>query len=271
MGSSAFAATALYCGERPPHFDAASDTAVPCANPSERISPAVTDEREMSQAQSDTAPELPGGDALLDSQAAAAQAMIAAIDTAVTAPAPYAGSVEEVLQNPELPAGCEAASLAIALRSMGHETTPVDIVENYLPVDYSATSAHAFAGNPYVAYGGAAFPPAIVDAANAYLEAHDDAKRSEDISGSSFSELCEMVERGYPVIVWTTVGMTYPQFTGAYLEGYAWYSQEHCVVMYGMDKESVLVSDPLEGLVKRDIDSFRRIWEACGLMAVAIS
>lgn len=188
-----------------------------------------------------------------------------------SAQVPYAQNIEETLQNPELPAGCEAASLAAVLKSMGYDTSPIDIVKNCLTIDPTATSERAFAGNPYIEYGGAAFPPAIVDAANAFLEERDAEERAQDVSGEAFSDMIELIERGYPVIVWSTVDMVDPAFTGAYLGRYAWYSQEHCVVLYGTQDDSVLVCDPLEGLVTRDAQEFERIWEACGSMAVLIS
>ena len=42
-------------------------------------------------------------------------------------------------------------------------------------------------------------------------------------------------------------------------------------VLYVTQGDSVLVCDPLEGLVTRDAQEFERIWEACGSMTVLIS
>lgn len=42
-------------------------------------------------------------------------------------------------------------------------------------------------------------------------------------------------------------------------------------VLYGTQDDSVLLCDPLEGLVTRDAQEFERIWEACGSMTVLIS
>lgn len=192
-------------------------------------------------------------------------------ETPTGAPAPYTSNVVETLQNPELPAGCEAASLAAVLNSMEYETSPTDIVEHYLAVDPTSSSAHAFAGNPYVEYGGAAFPPAIVDAANAFLSAHQAPERALDLAECTFADIRALVAEGYPVITWSTMGMVQPTFTGEYLDEYAWYAQEHCVVVYGFQGENVLVCDPLEGLIKRNAAAFEQVWHACGAMAVVIS
>ena len=51
----------------------------------------------------------------------------------------------------------------------------------------------------------------------------------------------------------------------------AWCDNEHCVVLYGVDGDSVLVSDPLEGLVEGDAEAFAQIYEACGSRAVLVA
>ena len=61
-----------------------------------------------------------------------------------------------------------------------------------------------------------------------------------------------------------------PDMTGIMVESYEWYNNEHCVVLYGLEGETALVSDPLEGLVERDAQEFARIFEACGNMAIVI-
>ena len=51
-----------------------------------------------------------------------------------------------------------------------------------------------------------------------------------------------------------------------------WYHNEHCVVLYGFDltNNTVLVSDPIDGLVERELDRFREIYEKAGRMAMVI-
>lgn len=178
-------------------------------------------------------------------------------------------NVGALLQNPELPAGCEAVSLTIVLDAMGYRLGLTEIVDSYLAIDPSGGNyVYAFRGDPRAS--GEAFPPAIVDAANAYLLSHGAAETAQELTGSSFRTLENLVGDGVPVIVWTALPGEQPEFSGVTYNGYAWYNNEHCVVLYGTDGGEVLVSDPLEGLVRRDADEFRQLYEACGAMAVAI-
>lgn len=183
-----------------------------------------------------------------------------------------AAQIEELLQYPELPAGCESVALACVLRSMGFDASGAEIVDGYLAIDPTCTDfVTSFAGDPY--WGGGTLPPAIVDAANAYLAAQGDAASglaARDLTGLSYENLLMIVGEGYPVLVWTTMYGEEPAFTGEVIDGWSWYFNEHCVVLYGVEGSEVLVSDPLEGLVRRDATAFGYLYEACGSMAVAI-
>ena len=183
-----------------------------------------------------------------------------------------AAQAGELLQLPEYPAGCEPVSLTIVLCSLGFEVDAAEIIEGYLPIDPTSSDyVHEYGGSVYV--DGGTMPPAIVTAANAYLADQGDAAAglaARDITGTTYAELQDLVEQGYPVLVWTTMYMGEPQFTGFVQEGYEWYYNEHCVVLYGVEGDEVLVSDPLEGLVRRDAAEFGRLYETCGCMAVVI-
>lgn len=185
-----------------------------------------------------------------------------------TSPCP-AEAVAALLQHPDLPAGCETVSLAITLRSYGFAADPVDLVERFLPVDDSgADFVDRFAGDPYVA--GSAYPPAIAEAANGYLGEQGSDVRAHDLTGSTFDELLSLVQDGKPVLVWTTMRYEDPLFTGKTFQDRAWYANEHCVVLYGIEGGEVLVSDPLEGLAARDAQRFQDLYETCGSMALAL-
>jgi len=80
-----------------------------------------------------------------------------------------------------------------------------------------------------------------------------------------------------PVMVWTTMFMEPVEFTGEYgvLDGkeYKWYKSEHCVVIsgYDLDKGVITVNDPMEGIVERNIDEFKAIYNEIGQYAVVVS
>lgn len=182
-------------------------------------------------------------------------------------PVDFAQHMGVVYQMEELEGGCEIAALTSVLESMGFDLDSRTIADNYLSYD-EGDMVHGYSGDPY--YYGGSFPPPIVDAANAYLEAQSSPYRAMELTGSSFDELTAWVEKGYPVLVWSTMYLDEPQMSGIVTETYEWYDNEHCVVYYGQDGSDVLVSDPLEGLVSRDAAQFQRIYEECGSMAAVI-
>lgn len=179
----------------------------------------------------------------------------------------WAGNVEEFLQFPVLQGGCEVASLSCVLRSMGYdEVDEYTIAEEYL--EYG-DMVSGYSGDPY--YYGSAFPPPLMDAANAFLEANGAEERALDLSGLGFDVVAEWVQAGYPVLVWTTMYMEEPDLTGTMVGPYEWWNNEHCVVVYGFDESGdVLVMDPLDGLTTRDRQDFARIYEECGSLSYVI-
>ena len=179
---------------------------------------------------------------------------------------PYAGDVEPLMQQNLLDNGCEVVSLAIALRSMGIDADPLVIADDYL--DYEGGMAAGYVGSPYE--GGAGFPAGIAKAANAYLSDSNLDYHAYELTGSSFNDIEELVRYGYPVLVWTTIDFDEPYLWGFYDGDYEWYGNEHCVVVYGINGDNLLVSDPNEGLVKRDAQKFAEIYEKCGSMALVV-
>lgn len=178
----------------------------------------------------------------------------------------YADNIEELFQNGVLDGGCEIVSLGIVLNSMGYDVDPKRIADSYL--DISGDFSTGYVGNPYWSGGG--FPPGIVDAANAYLADQDSGFRAHDLTGTSFEYIEAVVATGRPVMIWSTIGLGEPLFTGITEGAVEWYDNEHCVVLYEVSDGTAYVSDPIEGFVEYDRDKFADIYEACGLMALAI-
>ena len=180
--------------------------------------------------------------------------------------ADYAAQVTSKLQNSVMRGGCELVSLGIALESMGIEADLDRIVEDHLEID--GHFATGYSGSPYSE--GAGYPPGIEVAANKYLASIGESARAHDLSGASFASLKNLVNMGYPVLVWTTMDLSDPQFARAFDNGVEWYSNEHCVVLYGFEGDKALVSDPLTVLVERDATRFADVYVQCGSMALAI-
>lgn len=220
---------------------------------------------------SDIDGETAASDAAEASQDAADSAETA--DAAETAASGFAQSVrpaEAFLQYPAgLDAGCEPVSLTLALRSLGFDIDPETLISAYMPTDFTWTDAGSYMGSPYDA--GGSFPPGMVNTANAFFEEQESSLRAVELTGAPFSEIADLASQGVPVLVWTTMYESQPAFSGQYIGGYAWYTNEHCVLLYGIEDGMALVSDPLEGLVQRDLAEFASLYEACGAMAVSFS
>lgn len=237
----------------------------------------------------------------------------------------YTDYIEAVYQYPSYPSGCEIAALTCVLNSMGYDVTLAQMIEgDYVSYDSSWTGAasESYFGTPYGQ--GGAFPPAIVNAANRYLDeqaaqmqaeerlavqgdaqAQSDARtyvegeersegqdapgtqgsaqgaqgtqvqsevRAEELDAASPEELISLVQMGYPVMVWVTVSYDAPAFSGEYIDGYAWYTNEHCVVLYGYDEsaDEVQISDSISGYVSMPAQDFFELYEACGALSVVI-
>ena len=178
----------------------------------------------------------------------------------------FSAHVGAKMQNSLMSGGCEIVSLGIVLESMGIDADIDRIANEFLDID--GHFGTGYSGSPYSE--GAGFPPGIATAANGYLESIGSPLRAHDLSDSSFDELTALVKMGYPVLVWSTMNLEDPQLTGISDGNVEWYSNEHCVVLYALNGNDALVSDPLDGLVTRDAARFAAVYDQCGKHALAI-
>ena len=200
-----------------------------------------------------------------------AEADADALNTGADAP-DYCALVPELVQYPDMPAGCEVYSLTSVLRSLGFDADPHLMANEHLPFESAdGTAAGAYSGSPYG--DGEGLPPAIAAAGNSYLEeegSEGSAFRFVDATGSTFEELLAEAQAGRPVLVWTTMYFSDPGF-GAPLPAYTFYELEHCVVLLGEnDDGTIRCMDPMSGYANVDAERFRMLYELCGSMAVTI-
>ena len=160
-------------------------------------------------------------------------------------------------------------SLTLALRCCGFDVTPEELIGGYLVIDETWTDSGAYMGSPYLS--GGSFPPGMIAAADAYLEAQASPLRAVDASGVEFEDILALAEEGSPVLVWTTMYGDDPEFSGRHIGEYAWYLNEHCVLVYGVEGDEALLCDPLQGLVREDAAELGRLYEACGSYAVYLA
>lgn len=188
--------------------------------------------------------------------------------------------VQNILQNPELPAGAEITCLTIILNYLGDYQDKVFLAENYLTIAEPGTASpyEAYLGDPKVASGSyGCYAPVIVDAANRYFAEKGITRRNaRDVSGSSLEKLLEFVKNGTPVIVWGTTNLAESRVTAEWEingERISWRSSEHCTVLMGYNKsrETVIVADPLQGIVEYDMAKYYQRYQEQYSNAVVIS
>lgn len=185
--------------------------------------------------------------------------------------------VPEILQNPELPTGCEAVSLTMALQYEGFDVDKITIASDFLIYNYETDNmAIGYVGDPFSEEGAGCFAPAIAATAFAFFADQEASYKAYDITETDFEDLFAYIAAGTPVILWTTMYMAEPEFTRMDTEYngrvYRWYGQEHCVVLsgYNLEERTVQINDPLEGIVSRNMDEFISIYNLTGKNAVVL-
>ncbi|MBC5637728.1 C39 family peptidase [Ornithinibacillus sp. BX22] len=195
-------------------------------------------------------------------------------------------SVDTVLQEPELPNGCEVTSLASVLHYYGYEVDKTVLSDKYLPkIPFEVKNGKLYGADPYNAYAGEprsrnqgffSYAPPIIETVNRYFKEVGGHHKTEDITGSSPEELLNnYVQEGIPVVVWTTIDLKEPLFN------YSWYvhgteksidviRNSHTVVLTGFSEEEVFVMDPLKGNVSYPMDQFFEIYKKAGSHAMVV-
>ncbi len=192
-----------------------------------------------------------------------------------------------VMQNPELPHGCEITSLTAVLNYYGMNVTKLEMADTYLPKQefsiiggqrFGPNPAHAFAGDPSdKANGMYVFAAPIVKAAQAAIIDKQADLRVTDKSNASQQEILKLVQEGVPVVMWVTLDLSTPKTKaskGWIYEGETTkrkgYVNLHAVVLTGHLGGKVVVMDPLKGYVTYNEDQFFKSYQELGSQAVAV-
>ncbi len=186
---------------------------------------------------------------------------------------------QPVLQNPELPTGCEVTALTTALNYLGYPVDKVTLADKYLIQSdpYLTTFGEAFVGSPHDANAWGCYAPVIAETAENYIAAQGGTEQIQDLTGCSLKTLLNEVANGTPVITWVTISLT-----SRVEERYYWTTpsgedavfliNEHCVLLcgYDLDANTVTVCDPLEGKIEYDMDKFEDRYQLVYQQAVVI-
>lgn len=183
-----------------------------------------------------------------------------------------------ILQNPELPTGCEITAMTMVLNYYGFSADKVDMAVQYLPTApaefyydedgllYGTDLTRCFVGEPMDSDGYICGTKAICTAANKYLHKMGSTFRAADKTGASVKELYRWVSEDIPVVVWVTINMEERQVVeGWHTEdsGYVdWATNDHGAVLIGYTKDTVTIADPIAGRVEYERETFEEIFES---------
>ena len=193
--------------------------------------------------------------------------------------------VKNILQNPELPTGCEITSATILLNYYGYAVDKEQMCA-YLPQSnrfyyrggllIGPDTNEYFIGNPHTTSGRAlqCFAPVIEKAINDYLSYVKSEHRAKAIIGADLESLYAYLSGGNPVCVWATIGMVKATKVHSWyndsMELVTSYRNLHCLVMTGYDEQYVYVADPLGQLAKVDKALFNDRYKSVGSQAVVL-
>lgn len=195
------------------------------------------------------------------------------------------GGQNVIMQMPELPNGCEAASLAMLLNDSGVAADKVELFEEYFPRGaISVDGGRIFGPDPEEAYGGDAasadggwycFEGPVAEAGTAYLQEHGYPLQVVTMTGISQDELDAFLAEGHTAAVWVTLSFAEPARSSlewVCSDGYSLhpYTNLHCVVAAGKEDESYRILDPLEGEYLVEEDVFWHVFTAMGSRCAAV-
>ena len=183
--------------------------------------------------------------------------------------------IEPIDQFPELPAGCEAVSLTMAINSYGYDLEKTDIVDNWLV--YGDSFVDSYVGDPHIFLNGAGvYPPGLVNTVWNFVEDTDARLYPIDLTETDFEDLFFFIQAGYPIVLWSTYYDAYPiAEQGAEIRDgvvYQWYRNEHCVVLCGYDTDdnTVTLADPVRGIVTVSESTIENIYNEMGQFAMVM-
>ena len=193
--------------------------------------------------------------------------------------------INPLMQEPELPNGCEIVSLTAILNYYGYNVSKTIMADQYLPKQaFRLKDSKIYGPNPYEAYPGNprskkigwySFAPPIVEAADRYLATQTNKMKATNISGSSKEEILSLLNHGVPVVVWVTLDLSKPTLNAHWYlndigQYYKAYTNLHVVVLNGYKEDVVHVMNPLKGQVEYNMEAFFKSYDEMGKHAVVL-
>ncbi len=202
-----------------------------------------------------------------------------AADSEITLPDSYSIDVPYISQYPELPTGCEITSLTEVLQFYGFDVDKEYMAANYLPTkDYLEPGSYInyFYGSPWSEHGSGCFSPAIITAANTFLQDNNSPLSANSLSYSSVNTIFNELTKGHPIIIWTCFNydaeVTYIDIDVGNGQTFSWPTNEHCTVLTGfnLNTSTVTLADPTYGIIERSIEEFSYYYKMYFYQALVI-
>jgi len=192
-----------------------------------------------------------------------------------------------ILQNPELPTGCEITSVTMLLNFYGFNYNKLDMADNYLDKSnnfyykenrlFGPNPQKVFIGNPRNSKGKGlqCFSGVWVNSLNKALEENNSNYQAKDISGYTLKEL-ENFLNGAPILISATTNMEpatqkEPFFDKDTNKKIITYRKFHCIVLTGYTDEYYYINDPLGKFSKISKNKLEEAYNSTGRQAVIIT
>ena len=192
-------------------------------------------------------------------------------------------SVPMILQDPELPTGCEIVSATMLLQYYGFNADKMEMADRLPKTTKPDSSGYGpdpreyFLGDPSRSDSMGCYAPVIKKTLDQYLSDKGSGLKVVDITGCQFSKLKELLRQNKPVLVWATMRMAPVSSTKTWTlhgsnEEFTWIRPEHCLVLVGFndDEQTYIFNDPQAGVVPYSADSFETAWNALHCQALYI-
>ena len=188
-------------------------------------------------------------------------------------------NVPKILQNPELPTGCEVTSLAMVLQHLGFNVYHTELAYMWLDKgEYRASDYRkVFVGEPTSVFAYGCFAGVIERCASKYLTNKNSSAEVKNITGCTPKQLYRYIANGIPVIIWATGDMQECYYDKQWIDKetgdvITWIRNEHCMVLTGYDLEQKLiyVNDPLKGRTAYPMELFEYRFKQMESQAIVI-
>ena len=191
-----------------------------------------------------------------------------------------------VMQNPELPTGCEITSITMVVNFYGYDYDKITMTDKYLDKSdnfyydngqlFGPNPQKFFLGNPRSTsgYGLQCFSGTWVNTLNKVFEENKSEHYAEDISGRSLEDL-EGELQSAPILISASIDMNPASPRVLFKdsetkEDVTTYRNFHCVVLVGYDEDYYYVNDPLGTFSKLEKARLERAYTSTGQQAVIV-